>query len=177
VGGFEAAVVFWVEAAGAGLVFVFEKEDAVDDGDAGFDLELGEGVGDADGDVVGMGGGAAEDGAEADDGVVLVGAGEAAGDGRDFEGAGDANDFEGGGAFEFSFGEFDEGVGEFGVVASGHDGEAAAGGGGSGRSDFLQHGVAKRERWEIFKLKWAAWRKAVPHPGPLPRGEGEEMGI
>lgn len=123
----------------------------MDDGDARVDLKLGEGVGDTDGDVVGVGGGAAEDGAETDNGFVGAGAGEAGGDGGNFEGAWDADDFGFVGGFEFCLGEADEGVGVFGVVASGDDGELAAEFLRGRRADFLEHGEGKWKRGGKFK--------------------------
>ena len=99
-GGFGAAVVLWFgEAALAGLVEGVEEEDLVDDGEEVVDLDDGKGVGDGGGDVLGVLGVALKDDGEAKDSVkglggVLRGGGEFGSHGGDFEGAGDAKGLE-----------------------------------------------------------------------------------
>ena len=79
-----------------------------------------------------MGGFAAEEAAEGDDGVEFFGFGEGAGGGGNLPCAGDANDLDvglrGAAAVEGVEGALQEAVGNDGVPAGGDDGEAHVGG-------------------------------------------------
>jgi len=70
---FGAAVDFFLEAALAGLLLVFEEEDFVDYGDAEAEGEVEEGVGDGFCDEAGVLGLALDDDTEGDDGVKAPG--------------------------------------------------------------------------------------------------------
>ena len=93
-GGFEALVACFEAGAVEGLFEGFAGEDAEGVGDAGLLLGLADAAGDfvVDGFVVG--GFAAQEAAEGDDGVEVFGFGEGAGGGGDLPGAGDADDLD-----------------------------------------------------------------------------------
>ena len=59
-GGFEAAIVFGVQTALAGLVLIFEEEDLVDDGDFELDLNAHERLAHGFANMLGVGGGTTE---------------------------------------------------------------------------------------------------------------------
>ncbi|MFM1943712.1 MAG: hypothetical protein RI897_2694 [Verrucomicrobiota bacterium] len=144
-GDFDAAAMGFAEAADAGLLFVLEVVDPVDDGDERIHLEFGEGVADGVADMLGVGGFALEDHAEAEDGGEAreVIAGEGGGDHGDFEGAGYADDLDGGdvGGFEFGAGVAEECVDVALVILGGDDGEVARVAGRGGLfGGFFEHG-------------------------------------
>ena len=131
-----------------GLFGVGDEEDLVDHGDEVGDAGVLEAAGDGFGDEVGVGGGAADDDTEGDDGEGLVfGGGEGLDNDGDLEGAGDADDPEFQVRREFGEGGrggLDESVGEAGVVAARDDGDAAVAGGRSGGiRGGLGHGTRK----------------------------------
>lgn len=124
-----------VFAAGAceGLGFVFDGEDAEDDGDAGVEGGLADAGGGLGGDGFEVVGFAADDAADDDDGLeASAGGGGFGGDGE-FEAAGDAEEFAAG-LVDAEFGEAFEAAGEEAVddgwvPACGDNGHAQPGGG------------------------------------------------
>ena len=93
-GGFEALVAGFEAGAVEGLLEGFAGEDAEGVGDAGLLLGLADAAGDFVVDGLVVGGFAAEEAAEGDDGVEFFGFGEGAGGGGNLPGAGDADDFD-----------------------------------------------------------------------------------
>ena len=141
--GLGAAVVRLVKTTDDGLGFVFEEEDFVNDGDGVLDLELREGSGDGVGDLLGVGGLAAEDDAQANKGGIGgLGAEQLGGDGGNLEGAGDADDvgLHESGAVKFGDGGLQHAFDVARVVFGGDDGEGAFGWLGLYSFDALQHG-------------------------------------
>lgn len=90
--GFGAAIAHLASGALDRLLEGVAGEDPEDDGDAGAAADLGDPPGRFAGDVIEMGGVAAEDAAEADDGVGGAASGDATRRGGEFEGAGDPDD-------------------------------------------------------------------------------------
>ena len=90
--GAQGAVVALVARLGAGaldgLLDVLGGEDAEEDGDTAVQTHGGDALGDLVAHVVVVAGGAPDDGAQADDGVVLAALGHLGGDEGDLEGAG-----------------------------------------------------------------------------------------
>jgi hypothetical protein len=131
-GGFEAFVAGFEAGAIEGLLQGFAGENAEGVGDAGLLLGLADAAGDLVVDGLVVGGFAAEEAAEGDDGVEFFGFGEGASGGGNLPGAGDADDFDvlfcGSAAVEGVERTLEEAVGDDGVPACGDDGEAHVGG-------------------------------------------------
>ena len=128
-GGFDAAVHVLTEAAVGGLLFVFDEEDFVDDGNEGLESDLLETIGDALCDELGMSGFTFHDDAEGDDDRGGIEGDEGLDGDRNFEGAGDTDEIDTGLGEEFA--EFiddgiDEGVGVAFVILGRNDGESDA---------------------------------------------------
>ena len=127
-GGFEALVAGFEAGAVKSLLESFAGEDTEGVRDASVLL----GLADASGDFVVngfiVGGFAAEEAAEGDDGVELFGLGQGAGGGGNLPGSGDADDFDvclgGTAAMEGVERALKEAVGDDGIPASGDDGKA-----------------------------------------------------
>src|SRR6266702_4231664 len=137
-GGLEAFVSGFEAGAVEGLLEGLAGEDAEGVGGAGLLLGLADAAGDLVVDGLVVGGLAAEEAAEGDDGVELLCFGffhlcEGAGGGGDLPGSGDADDLDVGfgcaAAVEGVEGALQEAVGDDGVPAGGDDGEGHAGGG------------------------------------------------
>ncbi len=132
-GGFEAFVAGFEAGSVEGLFEGFAGEDAEGVGDAGLLLGLADSAGDFVVDGLVVGGFAAEEAAEGDDGVEFFRFGQGAGGGGYLPCSGDADDFYvgfgGSAAVEGVEGALQEAVGDDGVPASGDDGEGHAGGG------------------------------------------------
>jgi hypothetical protein len=131
-GGFEALVAGFEAGAIEGLLQGFAGKDSEGVGDAGLLLGLADAAGDLVVDGFVVGGFAAEEAAEGDDGVELFGLGEGAGGGGDLPCAGDADNFDvlfcGSAAVKSVERALEEAVGDDGVPAGGNDGEAHVGG-------------------------------------------------
>jgi len=131
-GGLEALVASFEAGAVEGLLEGLAGEDTEGVGDAGVLLGLTDAAGDFVVDGLVVGGFAAEETAESDDGVEFFRFGEGAGRGGDLPGSGDADDldvgFGGSAAVEGVERTLEEAVGDDGVPAGGDDGEAHVGG-------------------------------------------------
>jgi hypothetical protein len=131
-GGFEALVSGFEAGAVEGLFEGLAGEDAEGVGDAGVLLRLADAAGDLVVDGFVVGGFAAEETAEGDDGVEFFGFGEGAGGRGDLPCAGDADDLDVGfgdaAAMETVERALEEAVGDDGVPTGGDDGEAHVGG-------------------------------------------------
>ncbi len=129
-GGFEAFVAGFDAGAVEGLLEGLAGEDAEGMGDAGLLLGLADSASYLGVDGLVVGGFAAEEAAEGDDGVVLLRLGEGAGGGGDLPGAGDADDLDIGlgcaAAEQAVEGALEQAVGDDGVPAGGDDGEGHA---------------------------------------------------
>jgi hypothetical protein len=139
-----APVMLFVQATFAGLLVAFKQENLVNDGHFVLDLDQGQCVADRFANMLGVGGRAAEDNAEAEDGGKLAVsrglAGQPRGDHRDFVSTGDADDLKfAAGAADFSFRSTQHGIHVERVIVGGDDGKITASCAAAFGLNFLEH--------------------------------------